>query len=213
MATTIIYYSDGSVEKSIGKLVKKYILKSGKPIISVTQQPLDFGTNICVGDIGRSYKSIQSQVLVGALCAKTKYIALAEHDTLYPEGYFDWIPPKDDVFYYNKNRVFIVAKKGPQYGMYILYEDAHPNADQLICNRKLFIDATIQRIELLDSGKKLPTGWGEPGFNWNGESFEWRRNKIASVDIFHNDNFTVRHGCFKDTAWTIDGWNRFKDIK
>lgn len=211
--TTIIYYTDGCVDKSIGELVRKYISKADNPLISVSQQPLDFGTNICVGDIGRSYKNIQSQALVGALAAGTKYIALAEHDTLYPEGYFDWVPPKDDVFYYNKNRVFAVAKKGPQYGMYIPFEDSNPNADQLICNRKIFINATIQRIHLLDSGKPLPTGWCEPGFNWLGEKFEWRYTEIPAIDIFHNDNFTVRRGNFKDIAWEVEGWGRFEDIK
>lgn len=214
MDTTIIYYTDGSVSDVIGDLVRKYISKAKQPIISVSQQPLDFGTNICVGKIGRSWKSIQSQIMVGLLSAKTKYIALAEHDMLYPEGYFDWIPPRDDTFYYNKNRVFAVAKKGSQYGMYIPHVEAHPNSSQLICNRKLFIGATIRRIYMLDSGVKKREGWCEPGFNWKGEKYDWWYNDKPTVDILHNDNFTVRYGTYKEEpVWEVDGWGRFEDIK
>jgi hypothetical protein len=213
--TTIIYYTDGHVEDKIARIVRKHIASSGKPIVSVSQGYLDFGDrNVNVGKLGRDYRNIQFQVLQGCLTAKTKYVALAEHDTLYPDGYFDWIPPKDDVFYYNQNRVFVVAKKGPQYGMYIIYKDANPNADQLICNRELLIEATKKRLELLDSGEPLPRGWGEPGFSdyFKDETWEWRWNEIPSVDIFHNDNFTMRHGNFKDTAWEIRGWGKFKTV-
>jgi len=217
MDTTIIYYSDGCVNDKIAKLVRKYLLKSNCPIISVTQEPLDFGTNVCVGKIGRSWKSIQSQVMAGLLSAKTKYIALAEHDVLYPEGYFDFVPPDDEIFFYNKNRVFVVAKKGPQYGTYIKYRDSHPNADQLICNRTLLWRATDIRRELLlkCSAKNLPAGWGEPGFSFPDETYAWRDSKIPSIDILHNDNFTARTGRYRpdDLSLYVAGWGKWEDIK
>ena len=215
MAKTIIYYTDGSVKKSIRDLVRERIAKSGLPIISVSQKPIDFGTNICVGDIGRSFKSIQIQVLTGTMAAKTKYIALAEHDILYPDGYFDWIPPGDDVFFYNRNKVFAVAKKGPQYGMYIYYDDARPTVHQLICNRELFIEATRKRLELFEKDPpKLPRSWCEPGVSdyFENEHWEWRHSKPASIDILHNDNFTSRVGTFSKTGYELDGWGKFKDI-
>lgn len=211
--TTIIYYTDGHVEDKIGNLARKYIAKADNPIISVTQQPLDFGENICVGDIGRSFKNIQTQILVGAFKTKTKYIALAEHDMLYPEGYFDWLPPRDDTFYYNNNKVYAVAKKGPQYGMYILANDRHPNASDLICEKNIFISATLRRLEMLKKGLPYPIGWCEPGFNWEGEKMEWRHEKIPTIEIFHDDNFTARHGNFTETCWSVDGWGRFEDIE
>ncbi len=215
MDLTIIYYTDGSVKDYIGNLVRSYISKAGVPIISVSQEPIDFGTNICVGKIGRSFESIHKQTLTGAKAAKTKYIALAEHDTLYPDGYFDWLPPSDDTFYYNKNRVFVVAKKGPQYGMYIYYDDARPNADQLICNRELFIEAIEKRLALIsENPPELPRSWCEPGVSdyFEGEKREWRYNKPHSVDILHNDNFTARVGTFVDTGYELDGWGPFKEI-
>jgi hypothetical protein len=211
---TIIYYTDGSVKDSIGNLVREYIKKADLPIISVSQKPCDFGENVCVGDIGRSYLSIQKQVLAGAKAAKTKCVALAEHDTLYPDGYFDWIPQNDRVFYYNENRVFVVAKKGPQYGLYIPYKDSHPNADQLICNRDLLINATERRIEMLEAGGPRPVGWGEPGFcdEYPDEQWEWRWNTPASIDILHNDNFTYRVGTYVNTGYDLEEWGKWEKI-
>jgi len=212
---TIIYYTDNCVADSIGNLVRNQIQKSGKSIISVSQKPIDFGKNICVGDIGRSYKNIQTQILAGITAAKTRYIALSEHDTLYPDGYFDWIPPTDKIFYYNKNRVFVVAKKGPQYGMYIFFEETNPNEDQLTCNRELLIEAVQKRINLIESNPPTyPKGWCEPGVSnyFEGEKYKWHRNKIASIDIFHNENFTVRNGTFTETGYCLEGWGKWKDI-
>jgi len=215
-STTIVYYTDGSVAEPIAKLVRDNLLKADIPIISVSQEPLDFGENFCIGKIGKSYESIQSQVLAGVRRAKTKYVALCEHDTLYPDGYFDFIPPKDNVFYYNRNRVFVVAKKGPQYGMYINYKDSNPNADQLLCGRALLIMAVQIRRELLSrcEPKELPRGWDSPGFAVDSETFEWRNTKIASVDILHNDNFTCRQGSYSQDELSLyeKGWGKWEDI-
>ncbi len=214
--TTLIYYSDGIVSDDISKLVQGYLSKSGLPIISVTQEPLDFGDNYCIGKIGRSYQNIQSQILLGITNAKTENVALCEHDTIYPEGYFGFVPPRNDVFYYNQNRVFVIAKKGPQYGMFINYKDSHPNADQLICNRKLLIRATQIRRELLIrcDPKELPPGWGEPGFSFPHEKFDWRESSIPSIDILHNTNFTSRNGTYnkEDLSFFMDGWGEWSDV-
>ena len=214
--TTIVYYTDGSIEDSLAELVREYLLKADLPIISVSQEPLDFGENFCIGKIGRSYASIQAQVLVGVSRAKTEYVALCEHDTLYPPGYFDFVPFRDDVFFYNKNRVFVIAKKGPQYGAYIHYKDSHPNADQLICNRKLLMGATMVRREMLTRcpAKKLPAGWGEPGFCFPHETFTWFNSKIPSVDILHNQNFTMRYGTYRpdELSWYTPGWGKWEDV-
>ena len=110
--TTLIYYTDGSLEDSLAELVRNRLLRIGLPIVSVSQEPLDFGTNVCIGKIGRSYNSIQSQILVGLCNAKTKYVALCEHDTVYPDGCFDFVPPGDGVFFYNLSKTGYAGSQG-----------------------------------------------------------------------------------------------------
>ena len=214
--TTLIYYTDGCVEDSIAKLAQAYILKANLPIISVSQKPMDFGENYCIGEIGRSYENIQSQILVGLGKATTEYVALCEHDTIYPEGYFDFIPTHEGVFFYNRNRIFVVAKKGPQYGEFIKFQDANPNADQLICNRKLLIEATLIRRDLLArcSISELPRGWSEPGYSLPHEKFTWRHTKKPSIDILHNNNFTVRGGQYRpdELSMFAPGWGSWDDV-
>ena len=214
--TTIVYYTDGSVEDSLAELVRNRLQRTGLPIVSVSQQPLDFGENFCIGEIGRSYENIQSQILVGLFMAKTKYVALCEHDTLYPDGYFDFIPPRDDVFYYNQNRIFVIAKKGPQYGTYITYKDTKSNVDQLICNRQLMKSATRIRRDLLVRCriKDLPSGWDSPGWSFPHETLSWRKTDLPSIDILHNANFTVRQGTYRtdDLSTFAKGWGTWSDI-
>jgi hypothetical protein len=54
---TIIFYTGNTEKESFEKKVRDNILKvsNGIPIISVSQKPIYFGTNICVGIIGKNY--------------------------------------------------------------------------------------------------------------------------------------------------------------
>jgi hypothetical protein len=88
----------------------------------VSQKPLDFGENICVGDVGMSSHNIRRHILIGAKNANTDYVALAEDDALYPEDHFNVLNCKrDDKMYYNK-KVYVLsvfnkslARKGSLY--------------------------------------------------------------------------------------------------
>lgn len=99
--TTIIYYTSNTEEESFEKKVIENILKHSKglPIISVSQKPLDFGTNICVGKMEHCYESAFKQALMGCQKAKTPYVIMTESDCLYPEEYFDFQPTNPNVIY------------------------------------------------------------------------------------------------------------------
>jgi len=49
---TIVYYTANYINKWFADQTKKTLLEaiSGLPLISVSQKPMDFGENICVGD-------------------------------------------------------------------------------------------------------------------------------------------------------------------
>jgi hypothetical protein len=115
MNTTIIYYSsnreDPAFEQKVIEQIKKVNTKN-LPVISVTQKPMDFGENICVGDVGCSYLNEYRQILIGCERATTDYVFTVESDCLYPEGYFDFVPDNENVYRY-KTHYVMWKFKGP----------------------------------------------------------------------------------------------------
>jgi glycosyltransferase involved in cell wall biosynthesis len=99
---TIIYYTASKEKEAFEKSVTDQIIraKGTLPIISVSQKPLDFGKNICVGEMPHCYESAFKQVKIGCEAADTEYVIMTESDVLYPEkGYFDFIPTDPTVVY------------------------------------------------------------------------------------------------------------------
>lgn len=111
---TILFYTANLITEFFAKNIQEHLLQSSEgniPIISISQKPLDFGTNICVGDIGLSVYNIYKQIFIGAKEAKTKYVACCEDDTLYTPEHFNYIPP-DDTFCYNENNYMVNKDAG-----------------------------------------------------------------------------------------------------
>lgn len=103
---TLLYYTASRIEDYLGNNVRNHLLEVNDnkyPIVSVSQKPLDFGENICVGDIGLSYYNCYAQIFIGAQHVKTKYVAMCEDDTLYNKEHFEHRPSNDKVFSFNKN--------------------------------------------------------------------------------------------------------------
>ena len=139
-----------------------------KPIISVSQKPIDLGMNICIGETGRSHLSMYTQILTGLQAATTEYVALVEHDCLYTPYHFMWVPPAKDVFYYNLN-VWFVNMKGEYF-----YQRRRV-LSQLICGRDIALKAIEDKVYLLKHGymiRKGVLGACEPGCLSDKEAFE-----------------------------------------
>ena len=98
---TIIYYTANTEKESFENRVRDQIIrvKGNLPIISVSQKPIDFGHNICVGFLKHCYESAFKQALIGCQAAKTPYVVMCEDDCLYPEGYFDFEPTDLNTIY------------------------------------------------------------------------------------------------------------------
>lgn len=107
---TIIYYTANREDPVFESKIMANILKQkgDLPLISVSQKPIDFGRNICVGDVGHTYFNEYRQILIGAKTAKTPYIIFAESDFLYPADYFSFEPDGADIYRYNN--IWIVYK-------------------------------------------------------------------------------------------------------
>lgn len=102
---TIIYYTSNREDPEFEKRVQENLLKvsGGLPIISVSQKPINLGTNICVGDVGVSGFNMFRQVQIALEAAKTPFVLSAEADCLYPPDYFKFIPPRLDACYRDSN--------------------------------------------------------------------------------------------------------------
>ncbi len=102
---TIIYYTSNREDPAFESRVRENILKNsgGLPIISVSHQPIDFGKNICVGDVGTSGFNMFRQVEIACEAATTPFVISAEADCLYPPDYFQFIPPRLDAAYRDNN--------------------------------------------------------------------------------------------------------------
>lgn len=100
---TIIYYTSNQEDDIFEQKIRDKILENsgGLPIISVSQKPIDFGKNICVGDVGVNEDNLYRQILIGCEEAKTKFILSAESDCLYPPDYFNFNPLTDDIYRYD----------------------------------------------------------------------------------------------------------------
>ena len=228
MQTSIVYYTDNSLQEPLASFCREKLLEAadGKPIVCVSQKPLDFGLNICIGEIGRSHLSIFRQVLAGLEQVKTKYVALAEHDCLYTKEHFNWIPPEDGKFYYNVNCWFV----RPKDGMYSYFR--RKVLSMMIANTGLTLEATKEKVEILKSGiiiRKGQLGACEYGVCENKKAYvDYKasmkdlgkdvgsykavsfRTELPNVDIRHGGNFSGNRKA-NNRCYELPHWGKWKE--
>lgn len=106
---TLLYYTASLLPVAFADRIRASLIISSRgkyPIVSVSQRPLTspFGHNVCVGNIGSSIFNCYSQILNGTCHITTPYVVCCEDDALYSPEHLDFIPPRDDTFYYNHSR-------------------------------------------------------------------------------------------------------------
>lgn len=106
---TILNYTSNAMPEKSHRNFQLELLKviGDTPLISVSQKPMDFGQNICVGGLGKSYYNLYYQQLIGLREVKTKWVAFAEDDSLYTQEHFSYRPPDEETVSYNKNFWFL----------------------------------------------------------------------------------------------------------
>lgn len=154
MKIGILYYTANVSDRAFYDRVRSQILwaAQGIPIISVSQKPMDFGENICVGDIGVSHLNIYRQMLIGAKAADADYLFICEDDTLYaPSHFISQLPPKD-TFAYNVNRWRMYTWTDPPLFSYT----ARPVGSQMIAPRRQLVDCLEERFEKFKNESDIP---------------------------------------------------------
>ena len=163
---TCIYVTSNREAPEFEQRIKNNILKNcgDISIISVSQKPINFGKNICVGDIGVSGFNMFRQVQIGLKEAKTKFVLSIEADVLYPKDYFQFIPPRDDKCYRNSN-LYVMAHKRP-----IFWKKEEGATHAQVINREFY----IKRLKELFKGAP----------QWSVEEKNFPRERHHKVDVF-----------------------------
>lgn len=134
------------------------------PVVSVSQKPLDFGHNICMGDIGVNKYNIYRQLHTGLQVVETPYVAVIDDDVLYAACHFDHRPAADiflgETNYWfaedGKDYFWRVADKGIRGGMWSCIAQTETLRENLNARFKRF------PTNPLTNDSKM--WWGEPGF-------------------------------------------------
>lgn len=202
---TILYYSSNREDPAFeAKIIENLKAQAGDlPIISVTQKPLDLGTNICIGDKGLSYVNLFRQILIGAKAATTEYVQYAESDFLYPKEYFDF-QPTEDVYLYDN--VWIVDERDA------FHRKIYSEGAQIVKRTLL-----IEKLEAFLDGKpewfdgKLKLEGEEPFRHWKGGTPRFSGPPCLS---FKTGRGVSKHtNTMDEKADTLPVWGTLTDIK
>lgn len=169
---TLLYCTANIIPEATAEKIRQNLLlvtKGQYPIVSVSQKPIDFGQNICIGEIGPSKYNEYSQIYRGVQEVKTKYVATVDDDTLYSAEHFYNRPP-DDRFLYERNYWF--AQIGQDHYWRIADETKKGGMWGCISNTKLLFDDLKIKFDKFPSdpwnpknGLTPPLMWGEPGYD------------------------------------------------
>ncbi|MFA5990495.1 MAG: hypothetical protein WC803_12940 [Sphingomonas sp.] len=142
------------------------------PIISVTQKPIDFGTNICVGDtVGVSGFNFFKQSLIALQNIKTPFALSCEADTVYPPDYFTFVPERLDMCYRDKN-LFVMG----QHRNYFYKKEEGATHAQIVGTE--FYRKTLEKLFE-----------GEPEWDYNEEQKNFPKEKFhkKGEDVFKKE--------------------------
>jgi hypothetical protein len=239
---TLIYTTDNSLPEPLATRCRELLVREAKgiPIVSVSQEPVDLGLNVCVGKIGRSWLNLYKQLMAGLEQVKTKYVGICEHDCIYSNEHLAWLPTKDDTFFYNHH--FWLVQWGGNHpeleGMYSYWRNRYA-LSQLVCSAELLKKSLSERLALLQDGYVLAKGMhgaGEfgvkdkiamirkiassgspeqlqkydPGLLTEYKS-ESFMTKIPNLDVRHKSNFTgTKRG--NRRRFELPYWGKFAEV-
>jgi hypothetical protein len=130
-------------------------------IISISQKPMDLGTNVVFESKEQCHLNIYKQLLLGAKLANTKYIATAEDDTFFHSSHFQLRPSDENTFTYNMNKFSYFTWKPD-----IFSNRGRRTLNALIAPRLKLIEALEERFNLYPDESKIPLCyWAEMSRN------------------------------------------------
>jgi hypothetical protein len=203
--TTVIYYTSNREDEAFERKIREKLLEviGDLPLISVSQKPIDFGTNICIGEVGVSNQNAHRQLQIGAEAATTPFIHAAEADCLYPKEYFEYRPPVDNRAYRTPIHVHYLG------GERFYHKPASECAtvvgrEYLIEKIKYSLRGRPQWQPELEHGKYVPNAFRRK--NW--EMFEL---PVSVISLKTGNGMHHKHGYTGSTKY-LPGWGDAGDI-
>lgn len=204
----IVYTTDNSLEEGLAQRCREVLVQAagGRRIVSVSQKPLDFGENICVGEIGRSWTNLYAQLSAGLEAVTTPWVCVVEHDCMYTPEHFAWTPPRDDTLYYNTNLWFVQwGWRRPE--LRGMYSRTHDRAvlSALVGNRTVVQDYVQDQLSRCLDGKEM---LGDRARGYKSEVFE---TELPNLDIRHGTNWSGWRRAH-NRCWELPYWGKFADV-
>lgn len=212
----VVYYTDNQLSDPIFTAVQRQILKGikEKHIISVSLQPIQFGTNIVL-PLERGYLTMAKQILAGLEASTAEVIFFCEHDVLYHPSHFDFIPPDKTKIYYNTNVWIVRQSDGYSYRV-----DDCRQLSGLVAYRDVLIKHYKERIKRMEQeGFSRKMGF-EPGTHNRKERVddlksEKYESRLPNLDIKHGKNLTGARWSpdqFRNKKYTV-GWKVDNEVE
>lgn len=190
---TVIYYTSNCEDTEFEKRIRETLWenKGDLPLVSVSQKPLDFGENICVGEVGRSSHNQWRQLQIGANVAKTDFVCLAESDFLYPKEHFQIEPTREDTFYAPLRVYQLCAMKG-RINKFIPMHTRYREGTSIVSRKLLLetLDEILNGRDLWKAGIEPPEKMLK--YLFDGRNVKLYRNPIPVV-TFRTDNGMHQH--------------------
>jgi hypothetical protein len=124
---------------------RSQLLKAGLPIVSVSlNKPIDFGNNF-VMEGERGALMMHRQILKGLQESKADIVFLCESDVLYHPSHFDYVPKRNDVFYYDVNVWKVRYPDG-----HAVWTDDLQQVSGVCAYRELLLDFYTKRLEQIE---------------------------------------------------------------
>lgn len=182
----ILYYTCNTHLLDIEMACRQRLLasKENHTLVSVSREPIEFGEWNIVVEGDRGPETMHRQILAGLERIEAGYVFLCESDVLYHRSHFDFVPPRDDVFYFNTNVWKVWYDGGPA-----VWTDDLQQVSGICASRELLLDFYRKRVKQIE----------EEGFNrhyepGNKQAIECKTenwmSEYPNVDIRHGKTLT-----------------------
>jgi len=160
---TIIYLTLNVLPAKWEQFHRGHLMRAieGFPLVVISRKPMEFnreGTAYLTQSKPPSAWNVYQQLLRGASIAETKYIAVAEDDTLYSRRHFTDFRPPDDAVAYDFSRWSVFSWMEKPFFSAIRRRGNFT----MIGPRRLVIDALEEREEKYPNGHKFAGEIGRP---------------------------------------------------
>lgn len=199
----IVYYTDNRLSRELWATCWAQLQRAshacGLEVLAVSLEPLAFGRNLVL-PLTRGYLAMFKQILAGLEALDTEFAFLAEHDVLYHESHFRFVPPRRDRVYYNTNVVKVRLSDG-----HCLHYDCQQTSG-LVADRQLLLAHYRTRVAKTQAQlRALGDSRGfrdfirrqgfEPGTHGRAERVDDLQSEsfasaVANLDLRHDGNLT-----------------------